>query len=121
MKIHVVMQFDSNDCGVACASSICAHYGKEISLSRLRSMMGTETYGTTVKGLVKGLEGIGFNVRAVSTPKESIAAGDYTMPAVNTSIDLMHFRNSPVICYGQCQEWKDDNHNRWNEEPSHGR
>ncbi len=82
MKIHVVMQFDSNDCGVACASSICAHYGKEISLSRLRSMMGTETYGTTVKGLVKGLEGIGFNVRAVSTPKESIAAGDYTMPAI---------------------------------------
>jgi ABC-type bacteriocin/lantibiotic exporter with double-glycine peptidase domain len=33
------MQFDSSDCGVACASSICAYYGKDIGLSRIRELI----------------------------------------------------------------------------------
>jgi len=82
MKIPVVMQFDSSDCGVACASSICYHYGKEISISRLRDMMGTDAYGTSVNGLVSGLKSIGFEVHAVKAPKESIGDGDFTMPAI---------------------------------------
>ena len=81
-KIPVVMQFDSSDCGVACASSICSYYGKNIGLSRIRALMGTDAYGTSVKGLMNGLEGIGFETLAVDVPKESIAGGDYTMPAI---------------------------------------
>lgn len=38
-KVPVVMQFDSSDCGVACASSICAYNGKDIGLSRIRELI----------------------------------------------------------------------------------
>ena len=81
-RIPVVMQFDSSDCGVACASSICSYYGKNIGLSRIRALMGTDAYGTSVKGLMNGLQGIGFETLAVDVPKESIGDGDYTMPAI---------------------------------------
>lgn len=86
MKVPVVMQFDSSDCGVACASSICSYYKKQISLSRLRAMMGTDAYGTSISGLTRALESIGFEVAAVSTPKSSIAEGDFTMPAIARQI-----------------------------------
>jgi len=97
MKIPVVMQFDSSDCGVACASSICYHYGKEISISRLRDMMGTDAYGTSVNGLVSGLKSIGFEVRAVKAPKESIGDDPPHSRPTSRTVPCHPLRSSTVI------------------------
>lgn len=82
MKIPVVEQHDSSDCGVACAVSICQHYGKEITISKLRQLMGTDALGTSIYGICEGLSSIGFDSRAVYVDRDSFSKGDYTLPAI---------------------------------------
>lgn len=60
MKIPVVEQHESSDCGVACVVSISQFYGKSATISQLREIMGTDAYGTTINGVVKGLDYLGF-------------------------------------------------------------
>lgn len=82
MKIPVIEQHDSSDCGVACVASICAYYGKEVSISKLRELMGTDAFGTSIHGISQGLEKLGFVSRAVFVDKESFSQGDYSLPGI---------------------------------------
>lgn len=82
MKIPCVEQHDSSDCGVACVVSICAHYGKHVTISQLRDIMGTDAYGTTIDGLNKGLLSLGFDSRPIYISDESFANDDFTLPAI---------------------------------------
>ncbi len=82
MKIPVVEQHDSSDCGVACAVSICAYYGKEVTISKLREVMGTDAYGTSIAGLIKGLESVGFRAKSLYISRESFANDTFTLPAI---------------------------------------
>ena len=70
MKIPVVQQYDSSDCGVACVVSISEYYGKTVTISQLRGVMGTDATGTSIKGLELGLDSIGFTSKAVYVSKE---------------------------------------------------
>ena len=82
MKIPVIEQHDSSDCGVACVASICAYYGKEVSISKLRELMGTDAFGTSIHGISQGLEKLGFVSRAVFVDRESFSKGDYSLPGI---------------------------------------
>lgn len=82
MKIPVVEQHDSSDCGVACAVSICSFYGMEVTISKLRDIMGTDAYGTSIAGIVKGLEHVGFEARSIYISRESFAHDKFTLPAI---------------------------------------
>ncbi|WP_138496846.1 peptidase domain-containing ABC transporter [Nostoc sp. PA-18-2419] len=60
-----VAQLNEEDCGAACLASICKHYGRFLSISRSRDAVGTGQLGTTLLGLKRGSEALGFNARAV--------------------------------------------------------
>ena len=82
VKIPVVEQHDSSDCGVACVVSICAHYGKEVTIAKLREIMGTDAYGTSISGIDKGLKELGFDSRLIYISRESFANDTFTLPAI---------------------------------------
>ncbi len=82
MRIPVVEQHDSSDCGVACVVSVCSFYGKDVTISKLREVMGTDAFGTSLKGLQQGLESLGFDSRPIYISRESFAHDDFTLPAI---------------------------------------
>ena len=82
MRIPVIQQFESSDCGVACVVSISAYYGRDVTISALRGVMGTDATGTSIKGLQLGLESIGFTSRSIYISKDSFSGGDFTLPAI---------------------------------------
>ena len=55
-KKHCVLQNDASDCAAAVVSTILLTYRQEVSITKIREVIGTDAYGTTVKGIVTGLE-----------------------------------------------------------------
>ena len=87
------MQHDASECAAAVISTILLTYKQEISIMKIREIMGTDAYGTSVKGVVEGLEKLHFNVKAIRTTSQEITS-DVTYPAiaqVHTKEGLNHF------------------------------
>lgn len=70
MKYQNVLQHSEEDCGAACLASIAKYHGQILTISRIREAVGTGQLGTTMLGLMRGAEALGFNARAVKTPPE---------------------------------------------------
>jgi ATP-binding cassette, subfamily C, bacterial len=70
MKYPVVLQHSEVDCGAACLGTIAQHYGRTLTLNRLRESVGTGQQGTTLLGLQRGAEALGFNARTVRAAPE---------------------------------------------------
>lgn len=68
----LVHQQDETDCGAACISTIAKHYGKRISISKIRNLAGTDTKGTSGKGIVKCATSIGFSCKALFSKKSEL-------------------------------------------------
>ena len=49
-----VRQNDTSDCGAAALASVAAHAGIRSSVAMLRHLSGTDSSGTTIKGLIEG-------------------------------------------------------------------
>jgi ATP-binding cassette subfamily B protein len=64
-KFPHVMQIDEMDCGAACMAMICRHFGRAISLSKIRQLLFTSTDGTSLKALCRGAEELGLAARSV--------------------------------------------------------
>ena len=47
MRYTYVRQHDSTDCAAASLAMVCLHYKKEITITRLRDMMGTDMKART--------------------------------------------------------------------------
>ena len=62
-----VEQHAEEDCGAACVAMIARHYGKTISFPLIRTLVGTGQQGTTLLGLKRGADEIGFHCRALRT------------------------------------------------------
>jgi ATP-binding cassette, subfamily C, bacterial len=60
-----VRQWSEEDCGAACLASISKHYGQILSITQSREVVGTGQLGTTMLGLRRGAEALGFNTRSV--------------------------------------------------------
>ncbi|MGE5656838.1 MAG: peptidase domain-containing ABC transporter [Actinomycetota bacterium] len=63
MKNFCILQHNQEDCGAACLASIAKHYGRTFTLNRIREAIGTGQLGTTMLGLKRGSEALGFNAR----------------------------------------------------------
>ncbi|AFY57404.1 bacteriocin-processing peptidase [Rivularia sp. PCC 7116] len=63
MKYPCVRQHSQEDCGAACLATILLYYGFGVSLNRVREIVGTGSRGTTLLGLRRGAEVLGFNTR----------------------------------------------------------
>lgn len=73
-KYKCTMQHDASDCAAACMSTILLTYKCEMSIMKIREIIGTDLYGTSVKGIVEGFEKLHFEVKAIKTEIEHITS-----------------------------------------------
>ena len=97
MRAQIVRQHSEEDCGAACIATIAKHYGRTFSLSRVREEVGTGSQGTTLLGLDRGANALGFSSRHVkATPQLLDNLNKITLPAV------IHWQGYHwVVLYGQ--------------------
>ncbi|EGM6571647.1 peptidase domain-containing ABC transporter, partial [Salmonella enterica] len=65
-SVPVVHQTESSECGLACLSMICGHYGKNIDLISLRRQFNLSARGTSLSGIKGMAEELGMLTRALS-------------------------------------------------------
>ena len=93
MRYTYVRQHDTTDCAAACLAMVCLHYRKEITITRLRDMMGTDLKGTNLVGLQKAANELGFTTAAVRVDRENFLS-DFSLPCIAQEITdqgLTHF------------------------------
>jgi len=93
MRYTYVRQHDTTDCAAASLAMVCLHYKKEITITRLRDMMGTDMKGTNLVGLQKAANEMGFNTAAVRVDRENFLS-DFTLPCIAqviTDQGMTHF------------------------------
>ena len=93
MRYTYVRQHDTTDCAAACLAMVCLHYKKEVTITRLRDMMGTDLKGTNLIGLQKAANELGFTTAAVRVDRENFLS-DFSLPCIAqviTDQGLAHF------------------------------
>lgn len=86
-----VRQFSEEDCGAACLATICRSHGQRLPISLVRQQVGTTAQGTTLLGLRRGAEQLGFHARA--------AQGDASL------LDQLEGVPLPLICHWRGNHW----------------
>ena len=81
MRYTYVRQHDATDCAAACLAMVCLHYKKEVTITRLRDMMGTDLKGTNLVGLQKAANELGFTTAAVRVDRENFLS-DFSLPCI---------------------------------------
>ena len=69
MNYYCVKQHDEMDCGAACLATICRQNGYKIGNAKIREMAGTDRQGTSVYGIIKAAEQLGFEAKGVRGKK----------------------------------------------------
>lgn len=93
----VYRQHSEEDCGAACLAMIAKQYGYDIAVQKIREAVGTGQQGTTLLGLQRGAEQLGFYARPVKTSAAVLdQLQDMPLPAI------LHWQgNHWVVFYGQ--------------------
>ena len=91
MKYQVVLQHSEEDCGVACIATVAKHYGRTCAIGRVREAVGTLSRGTTLLGLRRGAEALGFNARQVKASEQLL--------------DSLHKAPLPAIIHWKGNHW----------------
>lgn len=97
MKYKIVLQHTEEDCGAAALATISQYYGRTFTLNRVRELVGTSARGTTLLGLKRGAEALGFYARQVKASPQLINQLHQTpLPAI------IHWKGYHwVVLYGQ--------------------
>jgi ABC-type bacteriocin/lantibiotic exporter with double-glycine peptidase domain len=96
MKHAIVRQQSEEDCGAACLATIAKHYGRTFTLARIRQAVGTGNRGTTLLGLRRGGEGLGFHARQIKIDPQTAKLELAPLPAI------IHWRGKHwVVLYHQ--------------------
>ncbi|MFB2937823.1 peptidase domain-containing ABC transporter [Aerosakkonemataceae cyanobacterium BLCC-F154] len=97
MKYHAVLQHSEEDCGAACLATVAKHYKRTFAISRIREAVGTGARGTSLLGLRRGAEALGFNARQVkASPQLLDSLHKISLPAI------IHWKGYHwVVLYGQ--------------------
>jgi len=97
MKHPCIQQHSEEDCGAACLATITKYYGRTFTISRIREAVGTGQLGTTLLGLRRGAETLGFDARPVKASPELIDRLDEApLPAI------IHWKGYHwVVLYGK--------------------
>ena len=91
MRYPIVRQHSEEDCGAACLATVAKHYGRTLALNRTREAVGTGSRGTTLLGLSRGADALGFNARQVK--------------ATSQLIDQLHKVPLPAIIHWKGYHW----------------
>ncbi|MBW4458438.1 MAG: peptidase domain-containing ABC transporter [Nostoc indistinguendum CM1-VF10] len=97
MKYECVLQHSEEDCGAACLATIAKYYGRIFTIKRIREAVGTGQQGTTLLGLRRGAEVMGFNTRAIRASDDILnRLNEMLLPAI------IHWKGKHfVVLYGQ--------------------
>ncbi|MBD3885305.1 peptidase domain-containing ABC transporter [Phormidium tenue FACHB-886] len=97
MHYPTVRQHSEEDCGAACLATVAKYYRRTLSISRSREAVGTGARGTSLLGLNRGAENLGFNARHVKANAQLLdRLGEVPLPAV------IHWKGYHwVVLYGQ--------------------
>jgi ABC-type bacteriocin/lantibiotic exporter with double-glycine peptidase domain len=103
MRYPLILQQSEEDCGAACLATVAKFHGRNFSIGRIRELAGTRSRGTSLLGLSRGAESLGFQTRQVKASPQLLA--DLTqvpMPAI------VHWKGYHwVVLYGK------NRHNRF--------
>lgn len=66
-------QHDMMDCGSTCLRMIAKHYGKTLSIDKLRQKSNIGKLGVSMGGIAEGAEALGFRTLGVKTDFEKLA------------------------------------------------
>jgi ATP-binding cassette subfamily C protein len=86
-----IRQHNEEDCGAACLATICAHHRAHLPMGWIRHLVGTSKEGTTLLGLKRGAEKLGFNAQAAK--------------ADTRLLDDLQSLPLPMICHWQGCHW----------------
>jgi ABC-type bacteriocin/lantibiotic exporters, contain an N-terminal double-glycine peptidase domain len=86
-----IRQHNEEDCGAACLATVCARHRAGMPLGWIRHLVGTSREGTTLLGLKRGAEKLGFHAQA--------AKADASVLNDLQSLPL------PLICHWQGCHW----------------
>jgi ATP-binding cassette subfamily B protein len=69
-RFPIIYQIDEMDCGAACVAMICRHFGRAVSLARIRPLVHTSLDGSSLRALCEAASELGLAARAVkASPK----------------------------------------------------
>jgi ATP-binding cassette subfamily B protein len=71
-KFPFYQQPDHMDCGPTCLRMIAKHYGRTISLQKLRAISETTREGSTLKNIAEAAENIGFRSLGIKIDFEKL-------------------------------------------------
>jgi ATP-binding cassette subfamily C protein len=96
-KYQVVRQYSEEDCGAACIATIAKHYQRLFTLNHIREAVGTGQLGTTLLGLRRGAEALGFEAESVKGIPEILdRIHEIPLPAI------IHWKGKHwVVLYGK--------------------
>lgn len=95
IRLINIRQHDISDCGPTCLAIITKFYGGIVSIAKMREIMGTNTTGTSLKGLAIGAESIGFKtetLKCISGMEDSM--DNIPLPCIAHIVideDLLHY------------------------------
>jgi HlyB family type I secretion system ABC transporter len=64
-RFEHVTQIDEMDCGAASLAMVCRHFGRKVSLSRIRELCHTASDGTSLKAICAAASELGLAARAL--------------------------------------------------------
>ncbi len=79
-RFPFVRQIDEMDCGAACTAMLCRFFGHDVSPTAIRFALGTDTEGTSLRGIVRGGTELGLEVRAIKSSADRL--DQLPLPAV---------------------------------------
>lgn len=94
MKMKFVSQTDSTDCAAACLAMMSIYHGKDTTVGKMREACGTTTNGTSLTGLIKAAERLGFDAKALRISNEQLLLRPFELPAIFHTVTeegLNHF------------------------------
>ena len=88
-----VFQVDEMDCGAASLAMICRHFGRAVSLARIRQLVHTSSDGTSLRGICTAATELGLAARSVKASPRNVL--EMPLPAI------VHWEgNHWVVLYG---------------------
>ena len=79
-RFPLVYQIDEMDCGAACLAMVCRHYGRAVSLARIRQLVHTSLDGTSLRAICHAASELGLAARSVKASPRN--ADRMPLPAI---------------------------------------
>ncbi len=106
--MNIFLQPDQMDCGPTCLRIIAKHYGRSISLTKLRKLSATTREGSSLKNIADSAENIGFRTLGVKINYNQLK-NDASLPAI------LHWNQEHFVVVYKVKKDK-----VWIADPAHG-